>query len=222
MPHFYLLGQSNFGISVLVDCLSCLFPDERIQADIIANLPPEQNTSLAYAYEAPGVQSTVHHWQNWAPEAAIPCLIGSIGKGRRAIFEFFQAHFQIDEQRYYTTIHPSAVVSKSVEMGRGNHISPLSVVAPHARLDDFVVINRNASVGHHTVLERFATVNPGANVAGACRIGEGVTIGAGATVIDQITIGEGSVIGAGSVVTKDIPAGVIAFGSPAKVIREVS
>ena len=35
-------------------------------------------------------------------------------------------------------------------------------------------------------------------------------------------IGENSVIGAGSVVTKDIPAGVIAVGSPCKVIREIT
>ena len=39
---------------------------------------------------------------------------------------------------------------------------------------------------------------------------------------DGITIGRNSVIGAGSVVTKDIPAGVIAAGSPCKVIREIT
>jgi acetyltransferase-like isoleucine patch superfamily enzyme len=49
-----------------------------------------------------------------------------------------------------------------------------------------------------------------------------VTIGAGATVVDQITIGAGSIIGAGSLVTRDIPAGVIAYGNPAKVIREIN
>jgi acetyltransferase-like isoleucine patch superfamily enzyme len=40
-------------------------------------------------------------------------------------------------------------------------------------------------------------------------------------VVDQIAIGAGSVIGAGSIVTRDIPAGVIAYGNPAKVVREV-
>jgi hypothetical protein len=48
-----------------------------------------------------------------------------------------------------------------------------------------------------------------------------VTIGAGATVLDKITIGPGSIIGAGSVVTRAIPAGVVAYGAPAKVIREL-
>ena len=41
-------------------------------------------------------------------------------------------------------------------------------------------------------------------------------------VVGGVSIGDGSVIGAGSVVTKDIPAGVIAAGSPCKVIREIT
>jgi sugar O-acyltransferase (sialic acid O-acetyltransferase NeuD family) len=221
MLHFQILGQSNFGVSVLLDCLVSMYPEQEFRADIIANLPAEQNTSLAYGFETPGVHCTVCFYSDWAPEPEVPCLIGSIGKGRKPIFEFFQKHFGIAEDRYLSTVHPSAVVALTARLGRGVHISPLSVVAPFAELEDFVVVNRNASVGHHTVLERFATVNPGANIAGACRIGAGVTIGAGATVVDQITIGAGSIIGAGSLVTRDIPAGVIAYGNPAKVIREI-
>ena len=39
-------------------------------------------------------------------------------------------------------------------------------------------------------------------------------------ILPGVTIGDNSVIGAGSVVSKDIPANVIAFGAPCKVIRE--
>ncbi len=51
-------------------------------------------------------------------------------------------------------------------------------------------------------------------------IGDGVWIGAGAIILPGVTIGENTVIGAGSVVTKDIPANVLAVGSPCKVLRE--
>jgi serine acetyltransferase len=51
-------------------------------------------------------------------------------------------------------------------------------------------------------------------------IGDRVWIGANVTVLKGVTIGEDAVIGAGSVVTKDIPAGVIAVGVPARVIRQ--
>ena len=45
-------------------------------------------------------------------------------------------------------------------------------------------------------------------------IGPDVWIGANATICGGVTLGAGSVIGAGSVVTRDVPAGVIAAGSP--------
>lgn len=51
-------------------------------------------------------------------------------------------------------------------------------------------------------------------------IGDNVWIGVGAIILPGVTIGDNSIIGAGSVVTKDIPANVIAFGSPCKVYRE--
>lgn len=53
-------------------------------------------------------------------------------------------------------------------------------------------------------------------------IGDNVWLGANVIVLPGVTIGENSVIGAGSVVTKDIPANVIAFGSPCKVYREIN
>lgn len=53
-------------------------------------------------------------------------------------------------------------------------------------------------------------------------ISENCWLGAGTIVLPGMTIGDNSVIGAGSLVTKDIPTNIVAFGSPAKVIREIS
>lgn len=55
----------------------------------------------------------------------------------------------------------------------------------------------------------------------AIRIGDDCFIGARSIILKGVTIGERSVIGAGSVVSSDIPAGVIAAGNPAKVVREI-
>ena len=53
------------------------------------------------------------------------------------------------------------------------------------------------------------------------RVCKGATIGAGSTILPGITIGEKAFIAAGSVVTKDVPAGEIWMGSPAKFCRKV-
>jgi acetyltransferase-like isoleucine patch superfamily enzyme len=50
-------------------------------------------------------------------------------------------------------------------------------------------------------------------------IGDNVWLGTGVIVLGGVKIGEGAVIGAGSVVTRDIPAGAISMGAPARVIR---
>jgi UDP-2-acetamido-3-amino-2,3-dideoxy-glucuronate N-acetyltransferase len=46
------------------------------------------------------------------------------------------------------------------------------------------------------------------------------SIGSNATILCGITIGEGAVIGAGSVVTRDVRAGSVVAGNPARVIRK--
>lgn len=53
------------------------------------------------------------------------------------------------------------------------------------------------------------------------RVCKGATIGAGSTILPGITIGKGAIIGAGSVVTKDVPAGELWMGNPAKFYRKV-
>jgi len=52
-------------------------------------------------------------------------------------------------------------------------------------------------------------------------IADGVWLGAGVIVCPGVTIGENTVVGAGSVVTRDLPAGVVAYGTPAGVAREI-
>lgn len=63
--------------------------------------------------------------------------------------------------------------------------------------------------------------------AGACwakpvRIGNRVWVGGGVQVNQGVSIGDESIVGSGSVVTRDIPAGVIAAGVPARVIRPIT
>ena len=54
------------------------------------------------------------------------------------------------------------------------------------------------------------------------RVCKGATIGAGSTILPGITIGEGAMIGAGSVVTKDIPAGELWIGNPARFVKKIN
>jgi maltose O-acetyltransferase len=52
-------------------------------------------------------------------------------------------------------------------------------------------------------------------------IADNVWLGGGVIICPGVTIGQDTVVGAGAVVTKDLPAGVVAAGVPARVLREI-
>ena len=88
-----------------------------------------------------------------------------------------------------------------------------------------ITIGDGALIGHNAVLttlnhdfspERRTSMHPAPVV-----IGKNVWLGASVTVVPGVTIGDNAVIAAGAVVTKDVPAGTIAAGVPAKVLSEL-
>ncbi len=89
-----------------------------------------------------------------------------------------------------------------------------------------IYIGDNALIGHCAVI---ATLNHGADpgrradmTVAPVRIGRGVWLGARVTVLPGVTIGDGAIIAAGAVVNRDIPAGVLAAGVPAKVVKKLT
>jgi len=219
MTRYQILGQSNHAVAILLDLLTLLH-ENAIAVDIVSNIPPEDNDSLVYSYQTQGVETREVSHMDWQRDPKARLLIGSIGRSRERIFSFFREVFNIEARDYSSAIHPKAILPLEMVCGNGVHVGPGATIAPHAEIGDLVVINRNTSVGHHTVLEDFVTLNPGCHVAGVCRVERGATVGAGATVVDSLTIGRNSVVGAGSVVTRDIPPDVVAYGVPARVVRE--
>lgn len=70
----------------------------------------------------------------------------------------------------------------------------------------------------HQIVEEDGSRPP---VTARTEIGDHVWLGTRVTVLKGVSIGAGAVIGAGSLVTQDIPAGVLAAGHPAKVVRPI-
>lgn len=82
-----------------------------------------------------------------------------------------------------------------------------------------VVIGQTAEVGEDVLIFHGVTLG-GVSMSEGKRhptVGNGVTIGAGAKVLGPITIGDGAKVGANAVVVKDVPAGAVAVGVPAKI-----
>ena len=81
------------------------------------------------------------------------------------------------------------------------------------------LVNLNVTIGHDVKLGDYSVINPGANISGHVTIGECVLVGAGACIREGVTIGDGATVGMGSVVLKDVPAGEVWVGNPARRLR---
>ena len=116
-------------------------------------------------------------------------------------------------------VHSTASVSRSATLGQGSQVLAQAVVAAAAVLGDACIVNHRASIDHECQLADSVTVAPGATLCGGVQVGPGVFIGAGATVLPRVTIGAGAMVGAGAVVTRDVPAGAVVVGNPARLIQ---
>jgi sugar O-acyltransferase (sialic acid O-acetyltransferase NeuD family) len=144
------------------------------------------------------------------------CAI-SVGRARLQLTERARAKgFQLA-----AAIHPQAVIASGVPIGAGTFIMAGAVVMPGSRLGENVMISTCASVDHECVIADGVWINFGAHLGGRVIVEQAAIVQLGALVAGRLRIGADSVVGAGSLVLHDIPNGVLAYGTPAKVIRKL-
>jgi sugar O-acyltransferase (sialic acid O-acetyltransferase NeuD family) len=120
---------------------------------------------------------------------------------------------------FVNVVHPSAEIARGVVLGCGVFLGAGAVVNANSRIGDHCIVGAKASLDHDCILDRCGSLAPGATVGGNVVIGECSAISLGACVIHGIRIGVHTVVGAGATVVSDIPGYVVAYGSPARVVR---
>jgi serine O-acetyltransferase len=145
----------------------------------------------------------------WAPSRALLGTIRSYQalQTRRGILPRLLRHVCVLRHRFWSVV-TGADVPLNARIGGG-------LLLPHA---NGIVIHPDAVIGPNCLL--FQQVTIGATQGGVPRIGGHVDIGAGAKIIGPITIGNHVLVGANAVVTRDVPAGCVVAGIPARIVRQ--
>ena len=121
---------------------------------------------------------------------------------------------------FITAIHPAACISRSASVGPGSIALAGAVIGVNARIAEGCILNTSCSVDHDCQLQAFSSVGPGAHIGGNVVVSARSAVGIGATLREKILVGADTVIGAGAAVVSDLPEHVVAFGVPARVVRQ--
>jgi len=118
-------------------------------------------------------------------------------------------------------ISHQSVISPRANLGKGICVMAGAVVNVNTVIGDNCIINTRCSIDHDCRIGASSHIAPGVTLSGTVHVGDIVHIGTGASVIDGISIGSSTFIGSGAIVVKDLPANVLAYGVPARVIRKL-
>lgn len=116
-------------------------------------------------------------------------------------------------------VHPSAQLAGRVQLGEGSVVLAGVVVNYGATVGDFCILNTCSSLDHDSRLGNYVSLAPRACTGGNVEVGDYSAICLGANVIHGIRIGCHCVVGAGATVLDNLPCEVVAYGTPARVVR---
>jgi acetyltransferase EpsM len=133
---------------------------------------------------------------------------------RKKIYE------QYNNLKYYSVIHPSAIIGQGITIGDGTIIMPGVIINTDSKIGKQALINTGTIIEHDNVIGDFTHLASGTTTAGNVTVGDCSMLGTGTKVIQGLSIGSNTMIGAGSVVIHDIPDNSTAVGVPAKVIKQ--
>ncbi|QEK12530.1 2,3,4,5-tetrahydropyridine-2,6-dicarboxylate N-acetyltransferase [Crassaminicella thermophila] len=133
----------------------------------------------------------------------------------------------LDIKNIEARIEPGAIIRDRVKIGKNAVIMMGAVINIGSEIGEGTMIDMNAVLGARATIGKNVHVGAGSVIAGVLEppsatpviIEDNVMIGANAVILEGVRVGKDAVVAAGAIVTKDVPAGAVVAGSPAKIIK---
>src|SRR5215471_7339391 len=132
---------------------------------------------------------------------------------------------------YGCAIGDETKIGAFVEIQKNAKVGQRCKISSHTFICEGVTIEDNVFVGHNVTFINDSyprATTPAGELqtekdwkVETTLVKKGASIGSGATILSKVTIGEHAIVGAGSVVLRDVPAGTIVAGNPARLLRHI-
>ena len=199
----FIIGAGGHS-RVILDCDKILKHNVLGIIDINQNKKKKENINGVNVYPK-------NHINNIKKNHAIFLAIGE-NKLREKYYNKLKKKYKL-----INLIHPRSLVSKQIEIGKGNYIGPGATINSNTKILNNTIINSRALIEHECIIEDNSHVGPGVKLGGRCIVSKNVFIGIGSVVIDKVKIGEDTVVGAASLVLKNLLKKKTYFGVPVKI-----
>ena len=123
------------------------------------------------------------------------------------------------ETKYFTFIHPTALIMGEVEIGEGSFIGAYSILTSGIKIGNHAILNRGNHIGHDCVIGNYFSAMPGAIVSGNVHIGNRVYMGTNSSIIEKKYLLHDIKLGANSVVVRDITESGVYVGCPSRKVN---
>jgi len=175
------------------------------------------------------------------------CIIGSPPRGHKAgeLATVIGAGAHV---RSHTVIYAGNRIGSNFQTGNKVNIRELNTIGDDVSVGTLSVIEHHVEIGHRVRIHSQVFIPEYSILEEACWIGPNVVltnakfpmspdakknlrgpvirrrakVGANVTILPGVVIGEDALVGAGSVVSRDVPAGAVVVGNPARVIKNIS
>jgi acetyltransferase-like isoleucine patch superfamily enzyme len=122
------------------------------------------------------------------------------------------------ETKYFTFIHPTALIMNNVEIGEGSFIGAYSILTTNIKLGHHSLLNRANHIGHDCVIGDYFSAMPGSIISGNVSIGNRVYLGTNSSIREKLKITNDVTVGLNTGIVKSIIEGGVYVGQNIRTI----
>jgi sugar O-acyltransferase (sialic acid O-acetyltransferase NeuD family) len=123
------------------------------------------------------------------------------------------------ETKFFTFIHPTALLMENIEIGEGSFIGAYSILTTNIKIGKHTILNRGNHIGHDCRIGNYFSAMPGSIVSGNVTIHDLVYMGNNSSIREKLSVYNLTTIGSNAAVINNIEESGTYVGVPSKKIK---